>query len=82
MQGSSLQALILHSQDWAYFSAWSEFVNLASEAGASALLVVNPDEAVHTLQDAANYTTSLGVWNMDYKCGAALSYFTSLGTHR
>ncbi|KAL3153466.1 hypothetical protein ABBQ38_011799 [Trebouxia sp. C0009 RCD-2024] len=73
------KALILYSQDWAYFSAWSEFVDLASEAGASALLLVNPDEAVHTLQDASNYTTTLGVWNMDYKCGAALSYLTSQG---
>ena len=75
-----MQALILYSQDWAYFSAWSEFVDLASKAGASALLLVNPDEAVHTLQDASNYTTTMGVWNMDYKCGAALSYLTSLGT--
>ncbi|KAL3141980.1 hypothetical protein ABBQ32_004625 [Trebouxia sp. C0010 RCD-2024] len=73
------KALILYSQDWAYFSAWSELVDLASKAGASALLLVNPDEAVHTLQDASNYTTPMGIWNMDYKCGAALSYLTSQG---
>ena len=75
-----LQALILHSQEWAYFSAWSDFVDLATEAGAVALLIVNPDEAVHTLQDVGNYTAPIPVWDMDCKCGAALSYLVSKGT--
>lgn len=74
-----MQALILHSQDWAFFSAWSDFVDLAAEAGAVALLVVNLDEAVYTLQDVSNYTAPVPVWNMDCNCGAALSYFAAQG---
>lgn len=76
----ALQALILHSQDWAFFSAWSNFADLAAQAGAEALLIVNPEEAVYTLQDVKNYTAPVPVWNMDCNCGATLSYFASQGT--
>lgn len=70
----------MYSQDWSYFSAWSDFVDLATQAGASALLVVNPGETVYTLQDHGNYTASIPMWNMDYKCGAAMSYLVAQGT--
>lgn len=55
-------------------------MDLATEAGAAALLVVNPGETVYTLQDHGNYTSSIPMWNMDYKCGAAMSYLVSQGT--
>lgn len=55
-------------------------MDLATEAGATALLVVNPGETVYTLQDHGNYTASIPMWNMDYKCGAAMSYLIAQGT--
>jgi hypothetical protein len=78
---ASGRVLLLHAQDFTYFSAWRDFVDLASSAQATGLVVVNADESVYTLVEAANYTSAFPVWNVGAVCGAQMQYAASSGTN-